>query len=239
MEKMVILKNFLNSIKFKRIVRKEVRIMEKIFLFDLDNTLYTPDRGILKIIDSRIRQFMKDNYGFKSEEQIYEQRKRYYKAYGSTMLGLMEDYNLDPICYLKYIHDIDEKLLPTLDEKLYEILSEIDGKIILLTNSYKKYAIKILTNLGVIDLFDGFYDVIDMKYLNKNHIKVYQEFLQKSGFKAQNCIMHDDVWDFLKIPQQLGMVTVLVNHEKCEGNPDFQIDTIYELPKIIRQLYNS
>lgn len=239
MEKIVILKNFLNFIKFKRIIGKEDRMKEKFFLFDLDNTLYTPERGILRIIDSRIRQFVKDNYGFKSEEQIYEQRKRYYKAYGSTMLGLMKDYNLDPICYLEYIHDIDEKLLPTLDEKLYEILSEIDGKIILLTNSYKKYAIIVLKNLGVIDLFDDYYDITDMKYLNKSHIKVYQEFLKKSGFRAKNCIMHDDVWDFLKIPQQLGMTTVLVNHEKCEGNPDFHINTIYELPKILHQLYDS
>jgi len=181
---------------------------------------------------------MKDNYGFKSEEQIYEQRKRYYEDYGSTMLGLMKDYDLNPMYYLEYVHNIDEKLFPIPDEKLYKILWNIDGKIILLTNSYKQYAVKVLNNLGVADLFDGFYDVVDMKYLNKSHLRVYQDFLKTFGFRAQDCIMHDDIWRFLKIPQQLGMTTVLVKQEKCEGKPDFHINTIYELPTILDQLYN-
>lgn len=209
--------------------------MKRVYIFDMDNTLYLPQKGTLERIDSRIRKYIRLHYNISREENIQEMRKTYFFKYGSSMLGLMKDYNLDPYHYLQFIHDIEDEYLPEYDHKVVEILKKVNGRKVILTNSYKKYALRILKKLGILDLFEDVFDVVDMNFLNKSHNKSYQMILDLKCVKPEDCVMHDDIWRFLEVPKKLGITTVLVN-EKYEGNPDYSINSIYELPDILGSL---
>lgn len=209
--------------------------MKSLYIFDLDNTLYLPDKGTLKRIDSRIKEFIRLHYNITREEDIQEKRKEYFFKYGSSLLGLMKEYNLDPYHYLEFIHDIEDEYLPEYDTKIVEILKRIKGTKIILTNSYKKYALRVLENLGIINLFEDIFDVVDMNFLNKSHDSSYQMILDSKRVKPEECVMFDDIWHFLEVPKKLGITTVLVN-KIHEGKPDFFISSIYELPEILGPL---
>ncbi len=64
-------------------------------LFDLDNTLYSPERELFSLIDVRINRYMCQTVGIPPAE-VDGLRRRYWAEYGVTLQGLIRHYQVDP-----------------------------------------------------------------------------------------------------------------------------------------------
>ncbi|TBX05618.1 HAD-IA family hydrolase [Clostridium perfringens] len=206
-----------------------------IYCFDIDNTLYNPNHGIMNIINNRIIDYMNKKCLI-NKNDINFYRKRYSEKYGSTLKGLIIEKKIDAIEYLEYIHEIDSKYFPKEDKNLRSLLKKIDEPKIIITNSYKKYALQILESLNIIDIFDEIFDVIDMKLLYKNSAMSYKIVLKSMKLKAEDTVMIDDVRDFLICAKNVGMKTILVNKNIKSFDLDYSIENIYDLEKIFKKI---
>ena len=82
----------------------------KYWLFDLDNTLYSPNLGIFSQIDERMKKFISKKLKL-SETKSFVLQKNFYKKYGTTLYGLMKHYEVDPQEFCNYVHNINLKNL--------------------------------------------------------------------------------------------------------------------------------
>ena len=83
---------------------------KKNWLFDLDNTLYSPNLGIFSQIDERMKKFISKKLKL-SETKSFVLQKNFYKKYGTTLYGLMKHYEVDPQEFCNYVHNINLKNL--------------------------------------------------------------------------------------------------------------------------------
>ncbi|MCD4688532.1 MAG: pyrimidine 5'-nucleotidase, partial [Desulfuromonadaceae bacterium] len=128
----------------------------KCILFDLDNTLYSPDRQLFALMDKRINSYMHDIVGIPLH-QVDELRRSYWQRYGVTMQGLMRHHQVDPEDYLHYVHDIDvpSRLAP--DPELRQALQSLSQRRVVFTNSSVCHSERVLQALGLSDLFEEIY----------------------------------------------------------------------------------
>ena len=84
----------------------EVFKEKKVWLFDLDNTIYSPNTKIFDQIDQRMKLFISKKLSI-SENDAFILQKKFYHKYGTTLYGLMKNYELDPDEFLNFVHDID------------------------------------------------------------------------------------------------------------------------------------
>lgn len=207
--------------------------MIKYFLFDLDNTLYLPEKGPLKEVDRLMTEYISTNFNLTTEKARYL-RKDFYYHFGTTLGGLIHEYQIDPIHFLEYVHDIDPKFLPQKDSRLHQILANIPQKKFIVTNSYIKYAKKVVEALKIGPYIEEIYDVVFMEYNNKINQKSFHKVINniEPGIHKSRYIMFDDVWRYLKPAKELSIRTVLVNPEKT-GDPHYHLENIYGLETLL------
>ena len=133
----------------------------KTILFDLDETLYSPDAGIWQAIKVRIEDYMINHLGIPHDE-VDDLRQKYYVTYGTSLRGLEKDYNVKASEYLGYVHNIpiEEFLQP--DPRLREILQEIPIRKVIFTNANLPHANRVLNALGIADQFSMIIDIIEI-----------------------------------------------------------------------------
>ena len=166
---------------------------KKNWLFDLDNTLYSPNLGIFSQIDERMKKFISKKLEL-SETKSFILQKNFYKKYGTTLYGLMKHYEVDPQEFCNYVHNINLKNLKH-SKSLRSKLQALPGRKIVYTNGDYKYAKKILKCLGI---EDQFLDIIDITksdffdseyYYLKNNDIIYVEpsfaKVKNSGYIGQ------------------------------------------------------
>ncbi|MBZ0215189.1 MAG: hypothetical protein K8F25_01425, partial [Fimbriimonadaceae bacterium] len=86
--------------------RKDVFSQIDVWVFDLDNTLYPPTSDLFSQVDRRMGAFISELLNLDRSEARKVQ-KSYYRDYGTTLRGLMEEHAIDPRAFLDYVHDID------------------------------------------------------------------------------------------------------------------------------------
>jgi putative hydrolase of the HAD superfamily len=75
-------------------------------VFDLDETLYPRQAGLMQEIGVRINRYLTENLRL-PQEQANELRKRYYNQHGTALRGLVvERPEVDPEDYLHFVHDV-------------------------------------------------------------------------------------------------------------------------------------
>jgi len=192
-------------------------------LFDLDNTLYSPDRQLFALMDKRINSYMHEVVGIPLE-QVDELRRSYWQRYGVTMQGLMRHHQVDPEDYLNYVHDIDvpSRLAP--DPELRQALQSLTQRRMVFTNSSLGHSERVLQALGLSDLFEEIFDIRIANYLPKPYPDPYRAVLEQLGAEAGECIMVEDTLENLLTAKQLGMGTVLVGPRDTAAYVDVQID---------------
>jgi len=198
----------------------------KVFLIDLDNTLYPAELGVFDLVDKRINEYMIKFLGMKPEE-VPRKRIEYWHTYGTTMAGLMRHYGIDPYHFLEYTHDVDleDRIKP--NSKLREKLKRIDAVKIVFTNAPKKHAEKVLELLGVIDQFVDIFDIISANFIGKPHRYPYQKIAELT--KANGYLMADDVDKNLKTAKDLGMFTIQIG--KRDGIGHLNVERFEEIPE--------
>ena len=78
----------------------------RVWVFDLDNTLYPSACNLFAEVDHRMGAFIAQHLDLPLEHARYLQ-KRYYHDYGTTLTGLIKLHKVDPHAFLEFVHDID------------------------------------------------------------------------------------------------------------------------------------
>ncbi len=202
------------------------------YIFDLDNTLYSPKNGLFKEVDKKINEYLKIFLGF-SEKEVNKIRKKYWIKFGTTLNGLMRYHNINPIHYLEFVHDVDIEKFLNKDCELKNILNEINGKKIIFTNGYKPFAIKVLKQLGIYDIFDEILDIEWMDFIPKPNFNSYRKLINFLKCKPEKTIFFDDFYLNLLPAKRCKMRTVLV--KQCIDHfdfVDFHIENIKNLKNL-------
>lgn len=186
------------------------------WVFDLDNTLYPPDRALFSQIDARMAGFIGEFLGL-PPERAREVQKRYYRTYGTTLRGLMEEHGLDPHRFLDHVHDIDHSVIAP-DAALAEAIEALPGRKYILTNGTRYHAESVSGRLGIAHLFDDVFDIVAAEFAPKPTREPYERFLAATGVEPGRAAMFEDLARNLEVPHALGMRTVLVTSEVADSD---------------------
>ena len=178
------------------------------WVFDLDNTLYPASCRLFDQIDERIGAFVSRRLGIDATEARTIQ-KQFYHEYGTTLRGLMEKHQVEPLEFLDFVHDIDHSPVAA-DRILDEVLHRLPGRKLVYTNGSVRHAEKVLDRLGVTHHFGDIFDIVHADYIPKPAIEPYRKFVAKTGIAPERAAMFEDIARNLEAPHALGMTTVLV-----------------------------
>ncbi len=178
------------------------------WVFDLDNTLYPADCDLWPKIDQRITAFMVHLFGLDGMSSRALQ-KYYYKRYGTTLRGLMEDHAVSAEDFLAFVHDIDRSsLLP--NPSLAAAIAALPGRKLILTNGSRDHAMRTAEALGLGDMFEDIFDIVAAELTPKPELVTYQRFFDRHGVDPRSAAMFEDIERNLVIPHEQGMTTALV-----------------------------
>ncbi|MGE4546166.1 MAG: pyrimidine 5'-nucleotidase [Desulfurella sp.] len=197
----------------------------KTFLIDLDKTLYKPQTGIFEEINNNIEKFMV-KYLNLQKEFIESLRLHYVKTYGSTLMGLMKNYNVDPYVFLDFAHSVDLSTIKS-NNIIKEKLKSLKGRKVIFTSAPKKHALNVLDRLEVLNEFDDIFDIIEAEFIAKPNKEPYIKVIQK--FPSKLYTMIDDMEQNLITAKLFNFKTILVNKNKSD-QVDLCVESFEEIP---------
>ncbi len=151
-------------------------------LFDLDETLYPRDAGVMQAIGRLIRQYIVQEYGMTPDEADALAR-RYHQEYGTSMRGLLLNNNLDVDRFLAYVHDFPLDLLQP-NRELDALLASLPGEKVIFTNADRPHAERVLAQLGIRRHFSRIVDVVANGYIPKPSIDSLHPLPAPAGCSA-------------------------------------------------------
>ncbi len=161
-------------------------------IFDLDDTLYSPENGLWEHVSSRITSFMTDTVGI-PPESVDSTRQFYLDTYGTTLQGLSKDYQVNVMDYLEYIHPKKMDNYIPADPGLSAMLTSFPQRKIIFTNAYRPHAERVLECLGISEHFEIIIDILVMGLKNKPQPEAYETLLKVSSISDPgSCIYVDD-----------------------------------------------
>lgn len=200
--------------------------------FDIDDTMYPPERGVWAEIGRRINRYMVERVRI-PEADVDAMRRYYFEMYGTTCNGLRAEHGVDPEEYYRFVHDIplDRFLAP--DPALRRMLTSLPQKKIVFSNADRAYIQRVLAALGVADCFHGIVDIFATGLVPKPAVTAYRTAMRLAGSPpAEGCALVDDMPRNLPPARELGWRTVLVHNRSADGIAHHQIETIYRLPDV-------
>lgn len=184
-------------------------VSEPVWLFDLDNTLYPSNSGLMEAISARIDQFieLKLNLPPAVAEAV---RQAYYSYYGSSIGGMLRHCRVDAGELIDFVHDLppDDYLSP--DLRLTELLASLPGRKFVFTNAPAEYAWRALRALGVDRYFERVFDIYFGGLQGKPSLEVYEKVMAALGQPMEMCWLVDDAFANLLPAKALGCRTVWI-----------------------------
>jgi putative hydrolase of the HAD superfamily len=205
--------------------------MEKyeVLYIDLDDTLYPKTNDLWQSISDRINEFMVNQLQITIHE-AQALRKHYLDTYGTTLNGLLNHHEIDPIEYLDYVHDIPIEMILQPEPELRTTLEQISARKYIFTNASIQHANRVLRHLNVVDLFDGIIDILSLEFMNKPRKEAYEKALSLSAYpNPQKCMLIDDRIVNLVPAKEMGITTVLVGEKIQDPVADFVIGSLNEI----------
>jgi putative hydrolase of the HAD superfamily len=207
------------------------------FIFDLDNTLYPADCHLFSQIDRRMTEFIEKTLDLPHAKARHLQ-KHYYAVHGTTLRGLMQEHGVPPQDFMSYVHDID--LTPVeKNQRLRDAINMLPGEKYIFTNGSVRHAENVAGKIGILDLFDGIFDVSHAGYVPKPHHETYQRFMGHFDVTPTKAAMFEDLPVNLEAPHAMGLTTVLVQsdaawfddepEEKRPGKPGEQFPHVHHV----------
>jgi len=178
------------------------------WVFDLDNTLYPHHLNLWQQVDERIRDYIADFLKV-SREEAFRLQKDYYRRYGTSMRGLMEEHGLNPDEFLEIVHAIDHSPL-TPNPSLGVAISRLPGRKLILTNGTRRHAEIVMRRLEIFEHFEDVFDITAAELEPKPRPTVYDRFLARHRVDPGKAAIFEDLARNLEVPHSLGMTTVLV-----------------------------
>lgn len=212
---------------------------KRIFYFDIDNCLYKRSTGVHEKTQVLIHKYFKDRLKL-NDEDAHNLHMKYYQVYGLAVEGLVRKHGVDALEYNEKVDDaLDLKPILHYDEALREMLIRLRPHydiFWLITNAYKNHAIRVVSFLGIGDLFEGltFCDYSKQPivckpmpgYFYNTFHQTNIDWKSEDAMRKQTFI--DDSEINVKAAYKLGMGTVIqvleldADYEKLVAKPDFE-----------------
>tara|TARA_B100001996_G_scaffold1527_1_gene1390 strand:- start:890 stop:1561 length:672 start_codon:yes stop_codon:yes gene_type:complete len=216
----------------------------KNILFDLDGVLYQDLEAVFGQVSKKMTEYIskKLNLDLKKAKEL---QTNYFHKYNTSLNGLMIHHNIVPEEFLKYVHDIDLSFMKK-DLILRQELENLNVKKFIFTNGSKEHANNITSHLGINDLFDGLFDIVDAEFSPKPTAKAFDLMIKKFKINPKETLYIEDIAKNLSIGKERGTITAwLINNEywgKKESDKefiDFKIENLSLFLKEIRLLQNT
>lgn len=178
-----------------------------VWIFDLDNTLYSPEAALFAQIETRMTAYVTRQLGV-TEAEAARLRDMYWRDHGTTLSGLMTHHGIDPTAYLDDVHDIDFSGL-TPDPDLADAIRALPGTRIIHTNADVRYAARVLAARDL-DVFDAVYGIEEAGFHPKPDAASFAAIIAAHGVDPTRAAFFEDDPRNLDVPYTLGMRTVLV-----------------------------
>ena len=216
----------------------------KNILFDCDGVLYQDLEAVFGQVSKKMTEYISSKLNV-DLIKAKELQTNYFHKYNTSLNGLMIHHDIPPEEFLKYVHDIDLSFMKK-DKLLREELEKLNIKKFVFTNGSKEHVKNITEHLGIEDLFDGIFDIVDAEFHPKPEAKAFDLMVKKFNIEPKNTIYIEDIAKNLSIAKARGSTTVwLINDEywgKKESDKDFidyKIENLSLFLKEIRLLQNS
>ncbi|WP_417252521.1 pyrimidine 5'-nucleotidase [Castellaniella sp.] len=186
-----------------------------VWLFDLDNTLHDASRGIFGMIDQRMSSAVAQALDVPAD-QADILRRRYWKRYGATAIGLARHHGVNLNQFLASCHNFDVRPLVHAETGLGARLRALPGTRIVLTNAPAHYARRVLKALGILQEFDGLWAIDHMMPMGFARPKpspgLMHQIIAQLQVPAHRIILVEDTLRNLRSARQAGMKTVYLYH---------------------------
>ena len=210
----------------------------KNFIFDCDGVLYNDLEKVFGQVSKKMTEYIakKLNLDLKKAKEL---QTNYFHKYNTSLNGLMIHHKINPNEFLKYVHDINLDFLEK-DLVLRKELLKLEAKKIVFTNGSNDHVANITKHLGIDDLFDGIFDIVDCNFIPKPAIESYEKLSKKFNINPNETLFIEDIAKNLEPAKKLGMKTVwLVNNEywgKKDSDKDFIDLKIKNLSSFLKEI---
>ena len=181
------------------------------WVFDLDNTLYPASSRLFDQIDRKITEFIMRALDLEWDD-AHRKQKSFFREYGTTMSGMMQEHGTSPEEYLDFVHNIDLSPIPK-SPALDQALDDLPGRKVIFTNGSTDHARNVTEKLGITRHFDGVFDIIDCQFTPKPDQGVYESMITTFDINPKSAVMIEDMARNLVPAAALGMTTVWVRTE--------------------------
>jgi putative hydrolase of the HAD superfamily len=207
----------------------------RVWIFDLDNTLHDARARIFPAMHDQINAFLRRQFSV-DEAGADAMRERFWRAYGTTLNGLMRHHGVHPRKFLAETHVFPELADQVVHENaLKHALQRLQGTKLVFSNAPRHYVWQVLKAIGLWRYFDGVYAIEDARYRGKPALHGFQYLLRKHNLDPHRCAMVDDMLENLRTAHRLGMSTVWVSDVRRRvPYVDVRISSVTELPRKIR-----
>jgi putative hydrolase of the HAD superfamily len=186
--------------------------------FDLDDTLYPESCGLWQAIKERMNLYMHEKLGI-PQDVIPAMREKYFQQYGTTLRGLEANYKVDELDYLEFVHEVPLQNYIVPDPNLRAALMALPARKFIFTNANRGHAQRVMSAVGVDDLFDGIIDVTAISPYCKPMREAFEIALRLTGNpNPLECVMIDDLARTTKAAREFGMFSILFG--KTQPHPD-------------------
>ena len=185
---------------------------DRIWLFDLDNTLHDAGAWVFAQMNDTMRSYVVDTLGVTPAEAD-ALREKYWRRYGSTMLGLVRHHDVSPAHFLHETHRF-----PGLEQRVtghrhdLAAIERLRGRRIVLTNAPRAYAMRVLGALGIVHLFEQVLSIEDMRMFGHWRPKPDRRMLRRMavrlGVHPSRCVLVEDSLDNVLAARCVGMQPV-------------------------------
>ncbi|MCB1526069.1 MAG: pyrimidine 5'-nucleotidase [Hyphomicrobiaceae bacterium] len=206
----------------------------RVWVFDLDNTLYPADCNLFAQVDHRMGEFIQNYLGV-SYDYARHLQKSYYRQFGTTLAGLMQIHKLEPSAFLDYVHDIDLSPVPEHPD-LAAAIEKLPGRKLIFTAGSRRHAENVAGKLGILHLFEDICDIVATGFVPKEQREAYDHLIGAHGIKPQDAAMFEDMPHNLLAPHELGMTTVLVHSNYMDHPAQSKIKGWVQPPKHIHHM---
>lgn len=206
-------------------------------LFDLDNTLYPPEAGLMAELDRRITQHFARHLHLQVP-QAERLQVEYCWQYGSCTNGVLKHARLDLDRFLREVHEIDVRRYLSADPSLVKVLTRLPMQKWVFTNAPLEYVRRVLDALGITGQFRDVFDIRFLDFVGKPDPQAYHRVLAALRARGDECVMVEDTPHNLLPARALGMTTVLISRHTSLplARVDAVLPALEELPAALAGL---
>lgn len=178
------------------------------WVFDMDDTLYPREQGLMRLVQARINAYVVEAVGLDPETAGVLQRQ-FLDEHGTTLAGLMANYTIEPEHFLHDVHNVPmDDLEP--NPVLADQLRRLPGRCFVFTNGAREYAGRVLDRLGVTDCFDGVFAIEDADLTPKPAPSTFRRMIERFHIEPRTAAFFEDTPKNLEPAKALGMATILI-----------------------------